>query len=99
MNLKAIEAFRNKFDCPIGFSGHERGVTPSVLAVAFGANSVERHITADRTLWGSDHAASLETHGLFILVRDIRQVPVLSGNGIKKVYESEVPIIKKLRRK
>lgn len=99
LNLKVIQTFREKFDCPIGFSGHERGVTPSILAVAFGANSIERHVTTDRTLWGSDHAASLEAHGLFILVRDIRQVPILSGDGIKKVYESEVPIIKKLRRK
>lgn len=99
LNLKVIQTFRENFDCPIGFSGHERGVTPSVMAVAFGANSVERHITIDRTLWGSDHAASLEPHGLFIMVRDIRQVPVISGNGIKKIYDSEIPIIKKLRRK
>lgn len=99
INLGAIKTFRDKFDCPIGFSGHERGVTPSVLSVALGANAVERHITADRTLWGSDHAASLEPHGLFILVRDIRQIPDLMGDGVKKVYENELPIIKKLRRK
>lgn len=99
INLKGIETFRKKFDCPIGFSGHERGVIPSVLSVAMGANSVERHITVDRTLWGSDHAASLEAHGLFIMIRDIRQVPVLIGDGVKRVYESELPIIKKLRRK
>lgn len=99
INLTVIKTFKEKFDCPIGFSGHERGLTPSIVAVAMGANSVERHITMDRTLWGSDHAASLEPNGLFRMVRDIRQIPIMTGDGIKKVYESEIPIIKKLRRK
>lgn len=99
INLNVIKTFREKFSCPIGYSGHERGVNPSVIAAAFGANSIERHVTTDRTLWGSDHAASLEPHGLFIMVRDIRQVPILLGDGNKTVYNSEVPIIKKLRRK
>ena len=98
MNLMAIKAFKDKFDCPIGFSGHERGVTPSVIAAVLGADSVERHITSDRTLWGSDHAASLEPNGLFRMVRDIRQIPILMGDGVKKVYASELPIIGKLRR-
>ena len=97
-NLRVIETFRNEFSCPIGYSGHERGVTPSVLAVALGANSVERHITTDRTNWGSDQAASLEMAGLYHLVRDVRQTPVLLGDGIKVVYERERPIIDKLRR-
>ena len=98
INLAVLPQFKEKFSCPVGFSGHERGVTPSVLAAAFGANSIERHITIDRTMWGSDHAASLEPNGLFRMVRDIRQIPILMGDGVKKVYESEVPIIKKLRR-
>jgi N-acetylneuraminate synthase len=98
MNLRMIETLREKFDCPIGYSGHERGVTPSVLAVALGANSVERHITVDRTNWGSDQAASLETSGLYHMVRDIRQVPILLGDGKKVVYKRELPIIEKLRR-
>ncbi len=98
-NLKAIESFKKTYDCPIGYSGHERGVTPSVLAVALGANSVERHITLDRTNWGSDQAASLEMAGLFHMVRDIRQVPALLGDGVKIVYQRELPIIEKLRRK
>jgi len=98
MNLKAIQTFKENFDCPIGFSGHERGVTPSVIAAVLGAVSVERHITTDRTLWGSDHAASLEPNGLFRMVRDIRQIPILMGDGVKKVYNSELPIISKLRR-
>lgn len=98
MNLKTIQTFKEKFKCPIGFSGHERGVTPSVIAAVMGADSVERHITTDRTLWGSDHAASLEPNGLFRMVRDIRQIPILMGDGVKRVYPKEVPIISKLRR-
>lgn len=97
-NLLAIQEFINKYDCPIGYSGHERGLTPSILAVALGACSVERHITFDRTMWGSDHAASLEPEGLFRLVRDVRLIPSLFGNGQKTVYDSEKPIIKKLRK-
>ena len=98
MNLNVIKTFKEEFNCPIGYSGHERGVTPSVLAVALGANSVERHITTDRTNWGSDQAASLEMAGLFHMIRDIRQVPALLGDGKKVVYKRELPIIEKLRR-
>lgn len=98
MNLKAIESLKQIFNVPIGYSGHERGVTPSVLAVALGACSVERHITLDRTNWGSDQAASLEMAGLYHMVRDIRQVPDLLGDGNKIVYPRELPIIEKLRR-
>lgn len=97
-NLLAIPEFIRKYDCPIGYSGHERGITPSILAVAVGACSVERHITLDRTMWGSDHAASLEPAGLFRLIRDVRAVPTLFGNGNKVVYDSEKQIIKKLRK-
>lgn len=97
-NLKVIETFKKEFSCPVGYSGHERGVTPSVIAVALGANSIERHITVDRTNWGSDQAASLEMAGLYHMVRDIRQTPSLLGNGIKIVYPRELPIIDKLRR-
>ncbi len=97
-NLNVILEFKKRYNCPIGYSGHERGVTPSILAVALGANSVERHITVDRTNWGSDQAASLEMAGLYHMVRDIRQVPLLLGDGKKIVYNSEKPIIEKLRR-
>ena len=97
-NLLAIQTLKNQFHCPIGYSGHERGLTPSILAVAVGACVVERHITVDRTNWGSDQAASLEMAGLYHMVRDIRQTPILLGDGIKVVYESEKPIIQKLRR-
>ena len=98
MNLRVIPKFKKEFSCPIGYSGHERGITPSVIAVVMGANSVERHITNDRTNWGSDQAASLETAGLYHMVRDIRQVPILLGDGVKVVYDRELPIIEKLRR-
>ena len=98
-NLRVIETLKQEFNCPIGYSGHERGITPSIVAVALGACAVERHITVDRTNWGSDQAASLETAGLYHMVRDIRQLPSLMGDGKKVVYESEKPIIKKLRRK
>lgn len=99
LNLKVINTLKEKFNVPVGYSGHEKGVSQSVIAAALGADSVERHITTDRALWGSDHAASLEPAGLFRMVRDIKQIPTLMGDGIKKVYESELPIIQKLRRK
>ena len=98
MNLMVIPELKKEFSCPIGYSGHERGITPSVLAVALGASVVERHITTDRTNWGSDQAASLETAGLYHMVRDIRQTPIILGDGIKVVYPRELPIIEKLRR-
>ncbi len=98
MNLRVIETFKKNFNCPIGYSGHERGISPSVIAVVLGANAVERHITTDRTNWGSDQAASLETAGLYHMIRDIKQVPMLLGNGKKVVYPRELPIIDKLRR-
>lgn len=97
-NLLVIQTLKNEFACPIGYSGHERGLTPSILAVALGACAVERHITVDRTNWGSDQAASLEMAGLYHMVRDIRQTPELMGDGVKVVYNSEKPIIEKLRR-
>lgn len=98
INLRVIEYFRNEFNCPIGYSGHEKGILPSILSVELGANSVERHITVDRTLWGSDQAASLEPEGLRRMVRDIREVNTVLGNGIKVVYDSEIPIKNKLRK-
>ena len=98
INLNCIKTLKERFSCPVGYSGHERGIAPSILAVGLGACSVESHITLDRTNWGSDQAASLETPGLFHMVRDIRQVPMLLSDGKKVVYEREIPIRKKLRR-
>ena len=99
INLKVIEELKKEFSCPIGYSGHEKGLLPSILSVQLGAASVERHITIDRTLWGSDQAASLEPEGLRRMVRDIREVKTIMGDGKKVVYDSEIPVRKKLRKK
>lgn len=100
LNLSAIETLREAFpNIPIGYSGHEVGVLPSLIAVAkYGAVCVERHITLDRASWGSDQAASLELPGMVKLARDIREIPKLIGDGKKEILEKEVPIMKKLRR-
>lgn len=98
INLKVIPELIKRYPCPIGYSGHEKGIFPSAVAALLGACSVERHITLDRTLWGSDQAASLEPEGLRKMIRDIRQLNDILGDGVKKVYNSELPIIKKLRR-
>ncbi|MBR1977153.1 N-acetylneuraminate synthase family protein [bacterium] len=98
VNLKVIKTFKDKFSCPIGYSGHEKGYIPSVLSVVYGAMFVERHITLDRTLWGSDQAASLEPEGLRRMIRDIKNITIAIGDGKKVVYESEKPIIAKLRK-
>lgn len=98
LNLSVIPWLREQFSCPIGYSGHEAGVYSSLVAVVLGACVVERHITLDRAMWGSDQAASLEPQGLERLVRDIRRLPVWLGDGKKRVFESELPILQKLRR-
>ena len=98
INLRVITKLRELYSCPVGFSGHEKGILPTILSAMLGANAVERHITIDRTLWGSDQAASLEYNGLSRVVRDIRQIKTLLGDGEKRVYSSELPIIDKLRR-
>ena len=98
INLLGIQTLKNMFSCPVGFSAHDRGIFAASVAPAFGACSVERHITTDRTLWGSDQAASLEPDGLRRMVRDIRHLPRIIGDGRIVVYESEKPIIKKLRK-
>jgi N-acetylneuraminate synthase len=98
LNLKVIETLIHKFPVPIGYSGHEVGLIPSVAAVTLGACMVERHITLDRALWGSDQAASVEPSGFERLVKYIRVVESSLGDGQKKVYESEKSSMKKLRR-
>ena len=98
INLNVIPMLKERYNCPVGYSGHEKGVMPSVAAVVNGACSLERHITIDRTLWGSDQAASLEPRGLCLLLRDIRNVSIILGDGVKRVYDSEIPIKNKLRK-
>jgi N-acetylneuraminate synthase len=98
LNLRAIPVMRERYGVPVGYSGHETGIPSSVAASTIGACFIERHITMDRAMWGSDHAASLEPNGITRLVRDIRLVEQSMGDGVKRVYEREYPIIKKLRR-
>ena len=98
LNLRAIPALRQRYDVPIGYSGHETGIASSVAAATLGACVVERHVTLDRSLWGSDHAASLEPNGIMRVIRDIRLVELALGDGVKSVVPSEIPIMKKLRR-
>ena len=100
LNLHVIRTLQQKFpNVPIGYSGHEKGVSPSTMAAVLGACVIERHITLDRTIWGSDQAASLEPKGLELLVRDIRTWEISKGDGVKRVLDAEIPIKKKLRRK
>ncbi len=98
LNLRAIPTLRERYCVPVGYSGHETGIPTSVAAVVLGACCVERHITMDRAMWGSDHAASLEPNGITRLVRDIRLIEQSLGDGVKRVFEREQPIIQKLRR-
>jgi N-acetylneuraminate synthase len=93
-----IQTLRGIFNCPIGYSGHEVGLVTSAVAVGLGACMVERHITLDRALWGSDQAASVEPGGFEKLVKYIRVTEAAIGDGVKKVYESEMPSLRKLRR-
>jgi N-acetylneuraminate synthase len=98
LNLRVIPFLRQRHGVPVGYSGHETGLPSSVAAAALGACVVERHITLDRSMWGSDHAASLEPNGIHRLIRDIRLVETAMGDGVKRVIEREVPNMKKLRR-
>ncbi len=98
LNLRMIPTLKEKFPCPVGYSGHEVGLVPSALAVAMGACLVERHVTLDRAMWGSDQAASVEPHGVRTLVKYIRVTEKALGDGRKKVYESEQSSLDKLRR-
>ena len=99
LNLRMIHTLQSKFDCPVGYSGHEVGLQSTYAAVTLGAAFIERHITLDRAMWGSDQAASVEPWGLMRLVRDIRVIEKAMGDGQKKVYESELKARQKLRRK
>ena len=97
-NLNCIKNLREKFQCDVGYSGHESmGYLICTTAVALGATSIERHVTIDRSMYGSDQAASLEEKGLDRMVRDIRLIDIILGDGIKKIWPSEIPVMKKLR--
>lgn len=97
-NLKCIETLRKEFNCNVGYSGHESiGYLICVVATVLGATSIERHITLDRSMYGSDHAASLEPLGLERVVRDVRRIELILGDGQKRIWPSEIPVMKKLR--
>lgn len=98
LNLRCVPALKERYGVPVGYSGHEVGLVPTVASVVLGACMVERHITLDRAMWGSDQAASVEPQGVQRLVRDIRAVEESLGDGRKRVYDSELPLIKRLRR-
>lgn len=98
LNLRCIRTLAHRYEVPVGYSGHEIGLATTLAAVAMGACIVERHMTLDRSLWGSDHAASIEPHAMEKLVRDIRAVEEAMGDGLKRVLDAEVPIAQKLRR-
>ena len=89
---------RELYDCPVGYSGHEVGLPTTVAAIALGASLIERHITLDRAMWGSDQAASVEIGGLLRLVASIRDIERSLGDGVKRIYEGELAARKKLRR-
>ena len=97
-NVRCIQALAKEFNCNVGYSGHESSsYIVCVLAVAMGATSIERHITLDRSMYGSDQATSLEKPGLERMIRDINRVSMVLGDGVKRVWDSEIPIMKKLR--
>ena len=97
-NLMAIPMLRKKFKCNVGYSGHETGsYLICVLAIALGATSIERHITLDRSMYGSDQAASLEPPGLYRLVKDVRDIDSIMGDGVKRIWDSEKSSMSKLR--
>ncbi len=98
VNLRTIDTLRDRYDMMVGYSGHERGLQVSLAAVAMGAVALERHVTLDRTMWGSDHAASLEPQGIQHLVRDVRIIETAFGDGVKRVFPGEEEPRKRLRR-
>ena len=98
LNLNCIPRMREKYQIPIGYSAHEKGLATTVAAVALGAVFVERHLTLDRTMWGSDQSSSVEPQGIFQMTRDIREIEKALGDGIKRIHPDEVAISKKLRR-
>lgn len=97
-NIRCIQTLKKEFNCNVGYSGHEgASYIVCVLAAAFGATSIERHITLDRSMYGSDQAASLEKPGLERMIRDVKRVEAILGDGVKRVWDSEIPVMKKLR--
>ena len=97
LNIHLIKKLKKKYECKVGYSGHEPTVSPSIVAAVFGADSLERHITLDRSMYGSDQSASLEESGLRELVSIVRKIPIIVGNEDKQLFDCEVEVAKKLR--
>ena len=97
LNLNMIHTLKKRYNCEVGYSGHEPSVSPSLVACALGASSLERHITLSRSSYGSDQSASLEESGLLQLVRTVRKLKLILGNGKKTFLEEEKKVAKKLR--
>jgi len=98
LNLQCIKTLQNRYKCEVGYSGHEFGLTTSIASLCMGATIIERHITLDRTMWGTDQMCSVEPQGLIKLVRGIKELNLALGDGIKRVTETEIPIKNKLRK-
>ena len=98
LNLKCIQTLQERYNCEVGYSGHEFGLTTSIASICLGATIIERHITLDRTMWGTDQMCSVEPQGLIKLVRGIRELNSALGDGKKVVTETEKPIRDKLRK-
>lgn len=96
-NLRCIPMLRDRYQCDVGYSGHEAGLQVSLAAAVFGITSLERHITINRSMWGSDHPASLEKHGLELLIRDVKVILKALGDGTKTVFPGELKKRKQLR--
>jgi N-acetylneuraminate synthase len=99
LNLSCIPRMRERYRCIVGYSGHEYGLDPTTIAVALGARVVERHVTLDRFMWGTDQLASVEPQGMDKLFKQVRSMDAMLGDGVKRIYESEIPIREKLRRR
>ena len=97
LNLSCIKTLKDKYKCEVGYSGHEFRLGTTVAAIYLGATILERHITLDRTMWGSDHLSSVEPQGLIKLVSGVRELELAHGDGVKRVTEGELPSRKKLR--
>ncbi len=97
LNLRVINSLKERYGCIVGYSGHEEDLEPSVIAVSLGASLIERHVTLDHKMWGSDHFASLEVHGMSLLLKRIKNIKVILGDGVKKLTEKETEVRKKLR--
>jgi N-acetylneuraminate synthase len=97
LNLNCIRTLRERYDCEIGYSGHEFGLEPTVLAVILGAKVIERHITLDHSMWGTDQSSSVEVMGMDALYKRIRAIKTILGDGVKRITENEFAVMRKLR--